>query len=1379
MINSLKSHNLLFRDGTSQLDRKTDAIQPDYVPIEGRSMEQLIAEAQRLAKELHFFNTNNEVILGETWESFLIDDPVAYKKEPEFGNQRKNLREQWASQLAAYVENPEHFVNDQEKVEKLSRPHLVLFMTFLKLLNYVKSQINGLTQKHLDFYFRERLGLTPKDAVPDVVNVLFELVENIDYLEVKKGTVLQAGEDKLGNELHYTTNEDTIISQAKIAQLKNIFVEKQFLTIKDVHFNNKDAEDLGLSSMMELALGHPKPGDPLPAFPDGVKNLVELINSVQKEEAKSLSYVSEQLFLSIDDFNVIVQKNQEEKEGLLVDWQEVYIILDDAYKNKIKDIRRQELKAIHKEKGFDPMLKKVYGNPEPGDNLPLYLGNQASFDVIAKDLNTLGQNTDLALEYIEEQLKLKKEDFNFIVKISKNQNALDEDWNKVYRLLEFADRQIRSVILTSPSIEKLSDIYATSDATAFTFSQYGEKEESKRFKTFGNRSETEVDQALQPAEIGFAISSPTLLLKEGKRTIEVLLDLGLKNTTIDSLKSIFNTNNPFKVQLTTNGRWFTPEKVFFTLGNYLGLESEGTYVIEVEDSTITITDGKTFSNEDIGNYMVSDTNVIYEIKEIISDTIVRTIKVGNLTGNLEKAQKYTTNQVYLNALKIEIELLEEDFPVVPYGHDLTFSFMQSEHPSMKVVLNHFLEDQIEKKNYKSYYQELVNLVLKKVHVRVAVESLKNIILQNDQYSIDIKKPFEPFGFQPEIGDSFYLANEEICLKKLDQLRLDLQWVKQPESFKEYYKNYWLIAADNPVLPVEKHTIKDDNDFKATLFFYDKSAEVPIEAIALFSNEGKININNLPLKIEETTPTYQYKSNHTAIVDEEEVLDWDRYFRLELNPLDFQHTVYNSLFTKQAFSEKPEIKSLEIAAPYQPKLKKIEIGYTAYTDIFPEQIEVKHTDMLFHIHPFGFDFLDISQNPSLLPKYDDEGTLFLGIATLKVPQILSILFQMAEGSANPDIEKPELQWSYLRNNEWIPLKKAAILTDTTNGLVNTGFVKISIPFDATTGDTLMPEGLHWLKVSAIKNITGVSDTIAIKSQVISATFSSTVIDPSHFEKPLLAHTITESLDPIPEIASIDQPFTSNKGKPAEQGNVMYERISERLRHKNRALTMWDYEHMVLNAFPQVYKVKCIPSRDELGKVVVIVIPDIKGSLPFNPFAPKVATDTLIQIRHFLNKNSPIYAEVAVINPSYLQVLTRCTVKFYEGHNPDFYKEKLVEEIKRFLSPWAYDQNSDINIGGNLHASVLINFIAERPYIDYVANLKLFQSEDGINFTDVRSNNDGKPIVIPSRPDMVLVSASNHSIDIVDENGYNEDSFEGINYMQIQLDFEVTKDINNNV
>ena len=35
---------------------------------------------------------------------------------------------------------------------------------------------------------------------------------------------------------------------------------------------------------------------------------------------------------------------------------------------------------------------------------------------------------------------------------------------------------------------------------------------------------------------------------------------------------------------------------------------------------------------------------------------------------------------------------------------------------------------------------------------------------------------------------------------------------------------------------------------------------------------------------------------------------------------------------------------------------------------------------------------------------------------------------------------------------------------------------------------------------------------------------------------------------------------------------YTRVSERLRHKNRAIQLWDYEHLILQNFPHLYRVK---------------------------------------------------------------------------------------------------------------------------------------------------------------------------------------------------------------
>ena len=52
--------------------------------------------------------------------------------------------------------------------------------------------------------------------------------------------------------------------------------------------------------------------------------------------------------------------------------------------------------------------------------------------------------------------------------------------------------------------------------------------------------------------------------------------------------------------------------------------------------------------------------------------------------------------------------------------------------------------------------------------------------------------------------------------------------------------------------------------------------------------------------------------------------------------------------------------------------------------------------------------------------------------------------------------------------------------------------------------------------------------------------------------------------------------------------------------------------------------------------------------------------------------------------------------------------LQDEIMRFLSPWAYDQSSDIQFGGSIYKSTLIDFIEERYYVDFITDVKMFHS-----------------------------------------------------------------------
>ena len=71
-------------------------------------------------------------------------------------------------------------------------PHYALFLAFLKLLEYARAETNTLTQRHLDFYYREVLRLKEKLAEPSHAHLLVELAKHVGTHELKKGELFKA-----------------------------------------------------------------------------------------------------------------------------------------------------------------------------------------------------------------------------------------------------------------------------------------------------------------------------------------------------------------------------------------------------------------------------------------------------------------------------------------------------------------------------------------------------------------------------------------------------------------------------------------------------------------------------------------------------------------------------------------------------------------------------------------------------------------------------------------------------------------------------------------------------------------------------------------------------------------------------------------------------------------------------------------------------------------------------------------------------------------------------------------------------------------------------------------------------------------------------------
>jgi hypothetical protein len=75
-----------------------------------------------------------------------------------------------------------------------------------------------------------------------------------------------------------------------------------------------------------------------------------------------------------------------------------------------------------------------------------------------------------------------------------------------------------------------------------------------------------------------------------------------------------------------------------------------------------------------------------------------------------------------------------------------------------------------------------------------------------------------------------------------------------------------------------------------------------------------------------------------------------------------------------------------------------------------------------------------------------------------------------------------------------------------------------------------------------------------------------------------------------------------------------------------------------------------------------------------------------------------------------------VKF-NGDDTSYYHDVLINDLEQYLSPWVNGGKQNIDFGGRISKSVLLNFIEERTYVDFVTCFKMNHIVDGIFHYDV--------------------------------------------------------------
>lgn len=1493
------------RDGTSQRQRPFTALDPEYVSIDERSRRELLEFTRAFARQLKYYGPSNQHQAGDDWSQFLPAD-----NDSQGDTNNPNLDD-----LLAWWENPALFAGDEVFQDRFARPHLVLFLTFLELLEHSRTQLNQFTRRHLEYYYRDILQLTARPAEPDQVHVLIDLARGQDALLVPAGTALLAGKDAAGRDLWYQTDQDQIATRAQVAELKSLRAAKRRIGLSDIRknpgllidltgveerswhgsgFDKSTPETKPLNrvflALTEFTLGDPAnnylcdPGltaeqcdawdadinqvrqslkmsltvfrelmqlaqalDPskLPAKDQwGRVNLIlfaspettsgaetdsfeqrlkTALHKTDEEYRKLFQGIAEAsdiyelqrryeslraqtqpseddkaqldqietlitdangLGMSVDEFremmgivdsfyqkwqrvfeilrtaaqrngrNVVDQpklreatypakiqellagtvettlgdlqhrdtslRNLEQAFYMSADnwaairsvlkkpeldvqpweWARVYDLFDQAHRNWLMETEVEALNGmpVATDREFEAMIKAAVGHSGSDPNA----GQPAQ-----KPFLELDSDQEEDRQYILGRLRLDPVTCENIQRFYRQaSDQTPEAWLGVYRqLIQAKWRQLEKP-QPRPEIELWDNLFAAPDATLVLPENQSTQTQS-RWQTFGGGS---TDQGTQPATIGMAIASPLLSLAEGQRTITLTFNFAAPSVDQDGIAEVFRDASPLR----------------FLLSTAKGL-------LEVDETAVNKVEWKD------------------------------------------------------SKLTLAISLPPEHPPITPLptGRDVAIGS-----PVCQVLLRDLDNPD---RGVSKEYTALAQLQLEQASLVVSVTGLSHLVLQNDDGPLKSQKPFEPFGATPAAGSRLLIGHPELVTKPIDELAFEVEWMGVPNGgLTEHYKNYATPnggdgSADVPV-----------GTFTAAVSCVDRGVEFSLAVAAkLFKNKtqtGDLNMipilsNSKPVQGDQDNPLRTWPAGKPVPSTDGELLDWNRFLQWRLNDPDFQHGRYPAVAAAKATElaiaiageGKPtaaDAAKYQVNPPYTPKIKTLLVNYTASADIVVGAKDPA-PGALYHLEPFGYRPMRPVDEPTtspssnngspaprafLLPQFPYDGELLIGLSDVTSPQNLSLLFQVADGSADPDAESAAVEWSYLDGDCWQSLAERRLLEDTTEGLIQTGIITFDLPTVAPS--TLLPAGRYWIRAAVAGNPRAVSDMVAIQGQAVPATRLLDDQSPEDLGPPLSPGTISRLVVPLAGVKGVRQPHSGFGGRDAEPPERFYTRVAERLRHRSRALTCWDYERLILEAFPEIDKVKCLPvgSSDDprdADLIQVVVIPDIRGKLPSDPFRPTAPAKTLRDIEQFLRAHAPPLARIQVNNPRFVTLKVRVWIRYQSGCNPAFYAPRLNDELVRFLTPWAFDDGAEVDLGTQRRGLYdIVNFLEERPCVDFVANLMLlYQGADGQELQGDQGN------------DVIYVSTREHEIAEFDEQSYEQQAFAGIGYAKVGIDFIV--------
>jgi hypothetical protein len=373
-------------------------------------------------------------------------------------------------------------------------------------------------------------------------------------------------------------------------------------------------------------------------------------------------------------------------------------------------------------------------------------------------------------------------------------------------------------------------------------------------------------------------------------------------------------------------------------------------------------------------------------------------------------------------------------------------------------------------------------------------------------------------------------------------------------------------------------------------------------------------------------------------------------------------------------------------------------------------------------------------------FGDCGLLILGLAGGTADR-QSALYLHMEARPTPDRERGTVLLRYLD-----PTRGLLPLTvlDETQGLTRSGFIRFLTPASwPAVPCPVLPayrgpgdaSATHWL----VLRVDATVDTKSVAERLLNLglnTVAATGVLADDGRVPDLTPPAPARLllaQAINGISGASVVRTARFSQPVEPRAHFLNRAAGICRHRQRAVSPWDVERLVHDAFPGIALVRCLrPDVDHLhaqgDRLRVVVVPDVDQRFP------SLAAEEQEEIRAHLAAIAPPLTAIELCDPLYIEVAVAARVQARPGLVVAQVRADLARALTRFLQPLSRTGGRQL-LGKPLLLSRVRHFVASQPGVLLVESL---------DFAGVHA---GLTVVLPEPADGLITSARRHRLEVI--------------------------------